>query len=64
MTSDDIIRMAHEAEMTTALVLPDLQRFAALVAQQEREACAMVCEQLYSPNDGVVAAAIRARCAK
>lgn len=76
MTRDDIIRMANEAEMTTALVLPDLQRFAALVAQQEREACAKVCYQYAMALDhsGVpyvrnmdchrAAKAIRARGAK
>jgi hypothetical protein len=55
---DDIIRMAREAGMervvklhsdgtrTVELPHPDLlERFAALVAAQEREACAEVCEQ-------------------
>lgn len=44
MTKEEIIRMAREAGMTTAVVLPDLERFAALVAAAEREACAKVCE--------------------
>ena len=59
MNRDDIIRMAREAEMTTALVLPDLERFAALVAAAEREACAQVCE--HQPHWVSCAAAIRAR---
>ena len=50
MTRDDIIRMAREAQMPyyyrTGEVtnLEQLERFAALVAAAEREACAWVCE--------------------
>lgn len=57
MTKDEIIRMAHEAspDMTWYAGLDDptnvsieelefLERFAALVAAAEREACAKVCE--------------------
>lgn len=54
MTKDDIIRMAREAGATRdhpemlpnfwTLTNPDLERFAALVAAAEREACAKVCE--------------------
>ncbi len=52
MTRDDIIRMAREAGL--ALYVNDateepyaltLERFAALVAAAEREACAKVCEE-------------------
>ena len=50
MTQDEIIHMAQEAGMTTAVVLPDLERFAALVAAAEREACAKLCEELASPS--------------
>lgn len=50
MTQDEILDMVHEAKMTTAVVLPDLERFAALVAAAEREACAKVCDELSSPS--------------
>jgi hypothetical protein len=56
MTRDDIIRMAQEANYDVlrkgyppyAWLFSDeaLQRFAALVAAAEREACAKVCEDL------------------
>jgi hypothetical protein len=69
MTRDDIIRMAREAQMPyyyrTGEVtnLEQLERFAALVASAEREACAKVCDDLvldqYSASG--CAAAIRAR---
>ena len=45
---DDIIRMAREAgygEAMSDLHAPALERFAALVAAAEREACAQLCEQ-------------------
>ena len=47
MTQDEIIRMAREVWGERA-VLPfnDLERFAALVAAHEREACAKVCEEI------------------
>jgi hypothetical protein len=47
--------------------IADLERFAALVAAAEREACAKVCEGIYTNGDGAecwlqnAAAAIRAR---
>jgi hypothetical protein len=51
MTKDDILRMAREAlngvttdERGSADLTPMLERFAALVAAAEREACAKVCE--------------------
>jgi len=46
MTRDDIIRMAREAGFSEwAVQTPqDLERFAALVAAAEREACAKVAE--------------------
>ena len=63
MTRDDIIRMAQEAcEVapredwnSTAWVLSDegLERFAALVAAAEREACAKVCEELDTEYEAV-----------
>lgn len=53
MTRDDIIRMAREAGYQHPDAVGtcedfayfDLERFAALVAAQEREACARVCEE-------------------
>ena len=72
MTQDEIIRMAREAGFSVGLDDPIIyaahKRFAALVADHEREACAKVCEQIDTaafgsdrpePND--CAAAIRAR---
>ena len=71
MNREDIIRMAREATKeapredwnSTAWVFGDetLERFAALVASAEREACAKVCEQGEFMTFGCVAEAIRAR---
>ena len=57
MTRDDIIRMAKEAGWQRVgrnpetgpefpVLIGNLERFAALVAAAEREACAEVCEKL------------------
>lgn len=73
LNKDEIIRMAREAcsphqVLNTDLVF--LERFAALVAAHEREACAKVCDEWnWSSKHGAhpssqlaaVAAAIRAR---
>lgn len=81
MTRDDVIRMALECGLLDARddTLHDdgiaqfvgtLSDFAALVAQQEREACAMVCDErsdLFADEGGDArscANAIRARGAK
>jgi hypothetical protein len=72
MNREDIIRMAREAGFneiqTNAMVFGAiLERFAALVAGAEREACAKVCESLFDLEDDSCneaeqcAAAIRAR---
>ena len=81
MNRDDIIRMAKEAGhpfLTASVVeqgagpVPEwLERFAALVAAAEREACAKVCEDIPVPQGPTelthiptlerCAAAIRAR---
>lgn len=71
MTRDDIIKLAREAGMHLyvnditeepyALVV---ERFAALVAAQEREACAKTCEARSLRDDdmgAILARAIRAR---
>jgi hypothetical protein len=76
MTNEDIINIAHDAGMTpishvsTADVIcsrASLERFAALVAAAEREACAALCDKI-SDDDGFeggyadnCAKAIRAR---
>jgi hypothetical protein len=70
MTRDDIIKMAREAGVyaahTELTLMAGLERFAALVAAAEREACAQVSEDwdsdMADPRD--IAAAIRARGAK
>lgn len=53
MTRDDIIRMAREADAAgdTVTITPFLERFAAIVAAAEREACVESCQKLvmYGP---------------
>jgi len=79
MTRDDIIRLRDQADewaerhlCCTGEYHPDFsvvrdERFAALVAAAEREACAKVCEEYETENDitamwlNIVADAIRAR---
>ena len=71
MTQDEIIRMAREVDAITGLIgrwifldAAHLERFAALVAANEREACAKVCEERSHTSDdmgAICAAAIRAR---
>ena len=74
MTRDDIIRMSQEAgfEIEKTLYGPvpcvdgrgiddRLERFAALVAEREREACAKACDGWMHANGNDCAAAIRAR---
>ena len=52
MKRDDIIRMAHEAGILEygypvgERVAGELERFADLVAEAEREACAKVCDEV------------------
>ena len=69
MNRDDIIRMAKEAGICTGnsilLPAPDgqieaLDRFAALVAEREREACAKVCDEYVGPGS-ISAEVIRER---
>lgn len=75
MTREDVIRLAREAGMQGMLTdvvttLDELETFAQLVAQQEREACAKVCDDFDHPNwdflegASLCAKAIRARGAK
>ena len=68
MTRDDIIRMAREAGAITSghpekwdvwvFQDPEIERFAALVAAAERDACAQIAEEWYVSR---VAYDIRAR---
>jgi hypothetical protein len=57
MTRDDIIRMAREAGGDDWGIfrdfMPEIERFANLVAAAEREACAKVCEVL-SKDRGMI----------
>jgi hypothetical protein len=76
MTQDEIIEMANEAELCQCIWIDDegpeiasLVVFAKLVAAKEREACAKVCEEIYTgeeacgdwPTPEMCASAIRAR---
>jgi hypothetical protein len=61
LEKDDIIRMANEAwgepvgkPWAETTLLP-LERFAALVAAAEREACAKLCDALKNPIDDPLA---------
>jgi hypothetical protein len=65
MDRDSIIRMAREAGISESHaqgMQGFLERFAALVAAAEREACASICFQEGPSIDGeLIAEAIRAR---
>jgi hypothetical protein len=66
MNRDDIIRMAREAELldsdgTGYCPIGYIERFAALVAAAEREACARVVEQAGIDGYGTLAAALLVR---
>ena len=61
MTRDDIIRMAMEVGLysgnprtpgTGNMIVRKLERFAALVAEHEREACAKVCDDIHTEYGG------------
>jgi hypothetical protein len=55
MTHDDIIRLAQEVWSAGDVYIgpstESLERFAALVAAAEREACAKLCEEIAKDND-------------
>jgi hypothetical protein len=62
MNNDDIIRLAIEHTINGLKFNEDgLLRFAKLVAQHEREACAKVCEDSVEYAGDTLAEAIRAR---
>ena len=75
MTRDDIIRMAKEAGWKRVgrnpetgpefpVLIERLERFAALVAAAEREACAKVCESLITDGDIYPGNFVLEACAK
>jgi hypothetical protein len=72
MTQEDIIRMAREAgfrDTTTPVVAlgvswEQIQRFAALVAAAEREACARVCEERQEVFQKYYTKGLAAMCAE
>jgi hypothetical protein len=62
MTRDDIIRLARESGIIQPeIVFTHLERFAALVAAAEREACAKLCEDAGEPDGRDLADKIRER---
>jgi len=67
MTQDEIIEMAKQATIggdeIAVFTLPELMKFAKLVAQHEREACAKLCESHWEKDGAALwcAKAIRAR---
>ena len=65
MTRDEIIEMARQAGYSgpdiAVFTTKDLEAFAKLVAEREREACAKVCEQYKGYGGNLFAPAIRAR---
>lgn len=68
MTRDDIIRMARKARLSNEIgafgypYLPELERFAALIAAAEREAVAKMFDgEVWAYDYREIAAAIRAR---
>jgi hypothetical protein len=69
MNKDEIIRMAQSAGVSWSLGIGGmedfLERFAALVAAREREACAEICDRFQARDVGMqpaeCAGAIRAR---
>ncbi len=64
MNREDIICMAQEAGFSNPELVNVFERFAALVASAEREACADLCKEMYLSGDmdtGLAEEAIRAR---
>jgi hypothetical protein len=62
MTREDIIKMAREAKMPFYFRTGEIdnieavEKFARLVAEDEREACAVLCETECAQNDGITCA--------
>ena len=57
----DMIAKVYGVAWTNEAQLKDLEKFAALVASAEREACAKVCEDSVEYAGGTLADLIRAR---
>ena len=68
MTREDIIRMAKEAGFNPVSYmganLESFERFAALVAAHEREACAKVCEERQEVFQKYYTKGLAAMCAE
>jgi len=58
MTSDEVIKLIENNGLT---LHGDIEHFAELVAQHEREACAKVCDDHYGWTPRMVGETIRAR---
>ena len=60
---DEIIEMAEQADLHATLYFrkEQLRKFAKLVAEREREACAKVCDELHKDWKWRAAESIRAR---
>ena len=69
MTREDIIRMARECQFAhyyesgDLVEMPQLERFAALVAAHEREECAKLCEDIDTEYEGEDVLALATWCA-
>ena len=71
MTRDELIKAArnagividiHDIDVISEIDLKTLWHFAEIIVQEEREACAVLCETECAQNDGITCAeAIRAR---
>ena len=63
MTKEEIIEMAREANLPSCLATHPkaLERFAKLVAEKEREACAKIVEEPWQGSPKAIAELIRAR---
>ena len=71
MTQDEIIEMARQAgcfekHQVFYFTQQDLEAFAKLVAEHEREACALICDEFFKGNKNInysdtIAICIRAR---
>lgn len=65
MTKDEIILMARKAGLPDPMVFAGAcERFAALVAAAEREACAKACLAVGTNGEGVAGEIWAERCAK
>ena len=61
MTREDIVRIAKEAGMESFNICIELDDFAKLVAEHEREACAKLCDEWQYMDGERLSIKIRAR---